>query len=99
MPNLVIWMAGKKRFRNAVPACVLLRKSFRNDVPARSVTKIPLLIRVSRDYPESRLVILRKTKRLSVRISSNWVKIRTGISHIGLHAQRITATLTCSIKQ
>jgi hypothetical protein len=35
-------MTGKKRSQNAVPACVLLRKSFRNGVPARSVTKIPL---------------------------------------------------------
>jgi hypothetical protein len=28
-------MAGKKRFWNAVPACVLLRKSFQNGVPAQ----------------------------------------------------------------
>jgi hypothetical protein len=35
-------MAGKKRFRNAVPAYVLLRKSFRNGVPTLSVTKMPL---------------------------------------------------------
>jgi hypothetical protein len=33
-------------FRNAVPACVLLRKSFRNGVPARSVTKIPVIMRM-----------------------------------------------------
>jgi tRNA pseudouridine-54 N-methylase len=37
-------MAGKKKFRNAVQACVLLRKSFRNGVLARSVTKIPLVL-------------------------------------------------------
>jgi hypothetical protein len=36
-------MAGKKIFRNAVPACVVLRKSFRKGVPARYLTKIPLL--------------------------------------------------------
>jgi hypothetical protein len=37
-------MAGKKTLWNAVPACVLLRKSFRNGVLARSVTKIPLIL-------------------------------------------------------
>jgi hypothetical protein len=31
--------ARKKRFRNAVLACILLRKNW-NSVPARSVTKI-----------------------------------------------------------
>jgi hypothetical protein len=30
-----------KQFRNAVPACVLLTKNFRDGVPARSVIKIP----------------------------------------------------------
>jgi hypothetical protein len=40
---LVISIPGKK-FRNAVLACVLLRKSFRDDVPARSVTKIPQVL-------------------------------------------------------
>jgi hypothetical protein len=39
-------MAGKQLFRNAVPACVILRKSFRNAVPARSVTKIPLILAI-----------------------------------------------------
>jgi hypothetical protein len=34
--------ARDKRFRNAFPACVLLRKNFRDGVPARFVTKIPL---------------------------------------------------------
>jgi hypothetical protein len=29
-------------FWNVAPECVLLKKIFRNDVPARSVTKIPL---------------------------------------------------------
>jgi hypothetical protein len=33
----------KKRFRNVIPACVHLR-NFRRGVPARSVTKIALLI-------------------------------------------------------
>jgi hypothetical protein len=33
----------KKRFRNAVLACVLQRKNLRNGIPARSVTKIPLI--------------------------------------------------------
>jgi hypothetical protein len=32
----------RKRFRNAVPACVFLRKSFQNGVPMRSITKILL---------------------------------------------------------
>jgi hypothetical protein len=31
--------ARRKRFRNALPACVLLIKEFRNGVPTRSVTK------------------------------------------------------------
>jgi hypothetical protein len=31
--------ARKKRFPNAVPSCVLLKKNFRNSVPARYVTK------------------------------------------------------------
>jgi hypothetical protein len=31
-------------FQNAVPARVLLRRNFRNDVPARSVTKIPVVM-------------------------------------------------------
>jgi hypothetical protein len=33
-----------KMDRNAVPACVLLRKSYQNSVPARSVTKIPTVV-------------------------------------------------------
>jgi hypothetical protein len=33
--------AGKKRFQDAVPACVL-RKNFQNSIPAYSITKIPL---------------------------------------------------------
>jgi hypothetical protein len=37
----------KKRFRNAVLACVLQRKNLRNGIPARSVTKIPLIITIS----------------------------------------------------
>jgi hypothetical protein len=36
---IVLPMLGKKKFRNAVPSCVLLRNNFRNGVPARSVTK------------------------------------------------------------
>jgi hypothetical protein len=39
---LVIPMPGKRKFWNAVPAFVLLRKNFWNGVSARSVTKIPL---------------------------------------------------------
>jgi hypothetical protein len=31
-------------FRKAIPACVLLRKNFWNGIPARSITKIPLVI-------------------------------------------------------
>jgi hypothetical protein len=38
--------ARAKKFRNVVSACVILRKIFRNGVPARSVTKIPLNIMV-----------------------------------------------------
>jgi hypothetical protein len=34
----------EKRFQNAVPACILLRKTFWNSVLARSVTKIPLVV-------------------------------------------------------
>jgi hypothetical protein len=34
--------AGKKRFQNVIPVCVLLRKNFQNCVLACSVTKIPL---------------------------------------------------------
>jgi hypothetical protein len=37
-------MAVKKKVPEHVPACVLLRKGFRNGVPARFVTKIPLTI-------------------------------------------------------
>jgi hypothetical protein len=33
--------AKKKRFRNAVPISVLLRKNFQNGVSARSVKNIP----------------------------------------------------------
>jgi hypothetical protein len=36
--------ARDKMFRNAVPACVLIRNNLRNDVPARPVTKIPLVV-------------------------------------------------------
>jgi hypothetical protein len=35
--------AGKKRFRNGIPACARSRKNFWNGVPARSITKIPLV--------------------------------------------------------
>jgi hypothetical protein len=38
---LVIPMPGKKRFQNAIPPCVLLRKNLRNVVQAHSVTNIP----------------------------------------------------------
>jgi hypothetical protein len=34
--------ARKKRFRNAISVCALLRKNLWNGVPARSITKIPL---------------------------------------------------------
>jgi hypothetical protein len=45
---LVIPMSGKKkRFWNAVLACILLRKNFWNGVPARSITKIPQVMRIS----------------------------------------------------
>jgi hypothetical protein len=47
---LVIPMRGEK-FRNAVPARVLLRNNFRNGVPARSATKT-LRRRVSRPHLE-----------------------------------------------
>jgi hypothetical protein len=45
--------AREKGFRNAVSACVLLRKNFRNGVHARSVTKIllPSFNILSRNYP------------------------------------------------
>jgi hypothetical protein len=56
-------MAVKKKFRNAVPACVL-RKSFQNGVPVRSVTKTPLVITIAsalvlpeiriRDFPSTK---------------------------------------------
>jgi hypothetical protein len=36
-------MPGRKVL-NAVPACLLMRKNFRNGVLVRSITKIPLLI-------------------------------------------------------
>jgi hypothetical protein len=39
---LIILVPGK-RFRKAVPACVLLRWNFRNRVLVRCVTKVPLL--------------------------------------------------------
>jgi hypothetical protein len=35
---------GKKMFQNGVPGYVPLRKNFLNDVPARSITIIPLLL-------------------------------------------------------
>jgi hypothetical protein len=34
----------RKRFQNAIPACILLRKNFPNSVPACSVTKISLIM-------------------------------------------------------
>jgi hypothetical protein len=37
-------MPGEKRFWDAVPACILLRKNFWNGVLARSITKIPLVL-------------------------------------------------------
>jgi hypothetical protein len=37
-------MPGKRRFWNAVLACILLRNNFENGVPARSVRKIPLIL-------------------------------------------------------
>jgi hypothetical protein len=45
---LVITMPGKKQFRNTIPACILQRKNFQNGVPARSGTKIPLPITISK---------------------------------------------------
>jgi hypothetical protein len=42
MPKLIKLMSGK-RFWNAVLACVLLRKSIRNGIPAHYATKIPLV--------------------------------------------------------
>jgi hypothetical protein len=47
MPNFIIPVSGK-RLRNTVPACILLRITFWNGVPAHSVTKIPLVLL----YPE-----------------------------------------------
>jgi hypothetical protein len=41
--------ARKERFRDAVLACILLRKNFQNGVLVRSVTKILLLIVYSLD--------------------------------------------------
>jgi hypothetical protein len=41
---LVIPILGKKRFRNAIPAFVVLRKNFQNGVPAHFITEIPLAI-------------------------------------------------------
>jgi hypothetical protein len=35
--------ARKKRFWNTIPACIILIKSFRNGVPERPVTEIPLV--------------------------------------------------------
>jgi hypothetical protein len=43
---IVVPMPGK-RFWNAVPACVLLTKNFRNGVPVRSVTKILLTVYIN----------------------------------------------------
>jgi hypothetical protein len=41
---LVIPMpGGKKRFQNAVLACIVLRKNFRNGVLAHSIATIPLI--------------------------------------------------------
>jgi hypothetical protein len=42
---LVIVMPGK-RFWNAIPACVILRKNFQNGVLVCSVTKVPLYMYV-----------------------------------------------------
>jgi hypothetical protein len=36
--------AWKKRFQNAVLACVLLGKNFWNSIPVYSDTKVPLII-------------------------------------------------------
>jgi hypothetical protein len=40
LEGLVILIPGK-RFQNAVPVCVLLKKNFRNGIPSQ---KIPLMI-------------------------------------------------------
>jgi hypothetical protein len=50
-------MAGRKMFRNAIPACILLRKSFRNGVPSQ---KYPARARIQvsevcRVYPKALL--------------------------------------------
>jgi hypothetical protein len=42
-------MPGKK-VRNAVPACIPLRKNFQNGVPACSVAKIPLHLLLVIDF-------------------------------------------------
>jgi hypothetical protein len=41
--------ARKKRFQNAIPLCVLLRKNIWNGVLVHSITKIPLVLQ-SPDY-------------------------------------------------
>jgi hypothetical protein len=38
---------GKKWLRNTVPACIILRKNFRNGVPERLSTKMLMLIIIS----------------------------------------------------
>jgi hypothetical protein len=48
--RLFIWMAGNTRFRNAVLVYILLRNNFQDGVPARSATKIPLLLTPCKVY-------------------------------------------------
>jgi hypothetical protein len=43
----VSYTDARKNFQNAVSAGVLLRKSFRNGVPARLVTEVPLVATVA----------------------------------------------------
>jgi hypothetical protein len=35
--------ARKKRFQNAIPACILLRKNFKNDIPSQKYPRMALL--------------------------------------------------------
>jgi hypothetical protein len=42
--------SGKKRFWNAILACSLLVKNLWNGIPASSVIKIPMVLRVNSDY-------------------------------------------------
>jgi hypothetical protein len=50
---LGLLMRGKK-FRDAVPACVHLRRNFRNGFPALSITKIPLTLMMEAIRPPKR---------------------------------------------